>query len=320
MGTVYVQEKAMCSHSEDYISSDDSFCWKIQVQQTQTSSKKIPTPTHLITNLAYRLKPHHSRNKYLRARLDTCTDVNIMPASVYFLLFKDPELKKLDPCNMKIEIYTKDAVKSVGSCKFYLVHLDTKQLQEVTFFVAKNDGSVLLSCTTTLVLGIIQPRTRLDYLPTKAGLIPSTVDHPQKTRCQVVVHSSTTDSAIHLQKKVILKQEVPKLITSKEQIFKYYPDVFEGIGKFPSPPYYIQLDPGVPSKQAPCNPFPVHLNEAFQEEVNKMLQAGVLKPVQEATLWINSFVLVEEKDMSGNLMLRICLDPTNLDKAIVREP
>ena len=46
----------------------------------------------------------------------------------------------------------------------------------------------------------------------------------------------------------------------------------------------------------------------------------MLKPVQEATPWINSFVLVEGKDKSGNLKLRICLDPTNLNKAIMREP
>ena len=51
-----------------------------------------------------------------------------------------------------------------------------------------------------------------------------------------------------------------------------------------------------------------------------MLQAGVLKPVHEATPWINSFLLVEGKDKSANLKLRICLDPTNLNKVIVREP
>ena len=65
-----------------------------------------------------------------------------MPTNVYYLLFKDPELKKLDPCNMKIGTYTKEAVMIVGSCKFYLVHQDTIKLQEVTFFVAQNDGSV----------------------------------------------------------------------------------------------------------------------------------------------------------------------------------
>ena len=42
--------------------------------------------------------------------------------------------------------------------------------------------------------------------------------------------------------------------------------------------------------------------------------------MQVATPWIDSFVLVEGKDKSGNIKLRICLDPTNLNKAIVREP
>ena len=45
----------------------------------------------------------------------------------------------------------------------------------------------------------------------------------------------------------------------------------------------------------------------------------MLKPFHQATPWINS-VLVEGKDKLGNLKLRICLDPTNLNKTIVCEP
>ena len=45
-----------------------------------------------------------------------------------------------------------------------------------------------------------------------------------------------------------------------------------------------------------------------------------LKPVQEATPWINSFVLVKGNDQQGKPKLRICLDPTNLNKATVHEP
>ena len=51
-----------------------------------------------------------------------------------------------------------------------------------------------------------------------------------------------------------------------------------------------------------------------------MLQAGVLAPVHEATPWINSFVLVNSKEKLGNLKWCICLDPTNLNKTITREP
>ena len=134
-GAVYVCENAICGQSEES-SSDDSFCLQLKVQHTQASVKKFPIPSHLITNLAYWLKPHHTRNQYLRERLDTCADVNIMPASVYKLVFKGPELQKLAPSTMEIRTYTVGTVKIVGSCIFYLVHPDTKKLQQVTFFVA----------------------------------------------------------------------------------------------------------------------------------------------------------------------------------------
>ena len=74
------------------------------------------------------------------------------------------------------------------------------------------------------------------------------------------------------------------------------------------------------SKQTPCIPVPVCLKEAFKEEVDKVLKAGIIKPVHEATPWINSFILIKGKDRLGNLKLHICLDQRNLNKAVVREP
>ena len=82
----YMQENSICSQSGDLTSSDESFCLQVKIQFTQ-ANVKILTCHHLITNLAYRLKPHHKRNTYLRARLDICADVNIMPASVYKPVF-----------------------------------------------------------------------------------------------------------------------------------------------------------------------------------------------------------------------------------------
>ena len=91
-------------------------------------------------------------------------------------------MQKLTPSNLQVGTYTTDSVKIVGSCKFHLVHLNTKRLLETTFYAAMNDGSVLLSCKTTLLLGLIQPRSRLDYLPPRASLITSSADHPKKTK------------------------------------------------------------------------------------------------------------------------------------------
>ena len=125
-GAVYTCDKSIFSHPENWSSSDDSFCLQVKIQQSQAKGKKISMPSHLFINLGYKLKAHQTRNQYLRARLDTCADVNIMPASVYKLVFNGPELKKLAPSNWEIGTYTTDTVKIVGSCLSYLVHLDTK--------------------------------------------------------------------------------------------------------------------------------------------------------------------------------------------------
>ena len=73
-------------------------------------------------------------------------------------------------------------------------------------------------------------------------------------------------------------------------------------------------------KQTPCRPIPIHLKEAFKKEIDKMLKTGIIKPIHETTPWTNSFMLFKGKDKSDNLKLCICLDTTNLNKAVIREP
>ena len=75
-----------------------------------------------------------------------------------------------------------------------------------------NDWSFLLSCKTTLLLGLIQPRPRLDYLPPRASLITSSADHPKKTK-----------AVLHVQKQEVstetTKQEVAaKTPAAKRQV------------------------------------------------------------------------------------------------------
>ena len=95
---------------------DNSFCLQLQVKCVQAQTKVDKKSTYMITNLPYRMKMHENRNLYLKPRLDTCTDVNIMPASVYKLVFGDPSMEKLIPNKLLIGTYTNDTVKSVGTC------------------------------------------------------------------------------------------------------------------------------------------------------------------------------------------------------------
>ena len=99
-------------------------------------------------------------------------------------MFQDPDLKKLAPSKPEVGTYTTNTVKLFGSCVFYLVHLDTKCLLDITFYVASNIGSVLLSCVTMLVLGFInlaldwtifllEPALLLVVLTTQRRQVPS---------------------------------------------------------------------------------------------------------------------------------------------------
>ena len=81
----------------------------------------------------------------------------------------------------------------------------------------------------------------------------------------------------------------------KQAILEVYPDIFSGIGKFPGDPYKFQLKPNAkPMRHAPrC--VPIHLQEAFCQEIWNLEQLGILELVKEVTEWVNIFVIMEKK-------------------------
>ena len=238
-GVLYTLQDA--GSSTDDSDPEDHFCLQMKVHRTRISSLEVPKLVYLMANLAYHLKEHHTRNQYLRARLDTCTDVNLMPRAVYCLMFQDPQLKKLTPSKMEIETYTSEVLKIIGMCHFYLVHPESKHLLKVTFFIAKENGSVLLSCRTTMELGLIKPHARLDYLPPKARLLTSTCDQPSRTRPYIPTIQYTKEVVTSNMSVAPpdIKQNDNQLVMRKEHIMVQITDIFQGVGKFPGEPYKI---------------------------------------------------------------------------------
>ena len=140
-----------------YSSSEDSFCLQMQVKSAKENTK-MNKPQHLVTNIEYKLKPHRRRTKFLRAKIDTCLNVNLIPISVYKMIYKDQVCTKLEPSNKAaVKMYTTEKIKIVGFCKMFVVHPDTQLLQEVTFQVTSNESSVIVSCSTSIELGLIHP-------------------------------------------------------------------------------------------------------------------------------------------------------------------
>ena len=123
------------------------------------------------------------------------------------------------------------------------------------------------------------------------------MDHPRKTKLtSLKVHRSKQEVSDQRQEpqsramtsasmNIVKKSDLNMVVTSKEQIISNYQDIFKCIGRFPGPLYHIQVNPNITLKQTPCQPVPIHLKEAFKKEIDKMLQAGIIKPVKEATPW-----------------------------------
>ena len=84
-----------------------------------------------------------------------------MQLSVYKFIFKDPDYVQLAPSSkVGIRTYTK----------------------QITFYVTSHEGSVVLSCKTSLSLNLIHPCSNLDQIPHCDSLICSNVDHPMKKK------------------------------------------------------------------------------------------------------------------------------------------
>ena len=123
------------------------------------------------------------------------------------------------------------------------------------------------------------------------------------------------------------RTSVNRLPLRKQDILSLYSSCFEGIGQFPGEPYKFHLKPEhKPARHAPRK-VPIHLEDAFKEEIKSLVELGILEEVTEHTDWVNLYVIVE-KD-SGNHQapnhtikrkLRICLDPRDLNEALEREP
>ena len=122
---------------------------------------------------------------------------------------------------------------------------------------------------------------------------------------------------------------IADLPLTQEKVETTYADVFQGLGKFPGDPYKLRLKPdAVPAKHRPRR-VPVHLQDAFHEEVERLVKIDVLEKVTEPTEWVNSFVIVEKVIDSSNAhspnhsikkSIRLCIDPKDLNEALEREP
>ena len=102
-------------------------------------------------------------------------------------------------------------------------------------------------------------------------------------------------------------------INSTRDLIEAYPEHFDRIGDFAGE-YHIVLRPNNhPMIHAPRK-CPIHMRDEIKAELEEMMSHGIIQKVDEPTDWVNSIVYVRK----NNDKLRLCLDPKDLNKNIMR--
>ena len=105
--------------------------------------------------------------------------------------------------------------------------------------------------------------------------------------------------------------EAAKPIRSTDDLIKEFPDLFQGIGRFPGE-YKIWLHHDAhPVIHAPRK-CPIALHPKVKEHLNKMECLGVITHVDKPMDWVSSITYVQK----ANGKLCLCLDPRDLNEAI----
>ena len=91
----------------------------------------------------------------------------------------------------------------------FVVHPDTKLLQEVTFQVTSHEDSVIVSCATSTELGLIDTHRNLDVVPEEGSLIYSISDMPKKQKNKNCQAENVNMQPVKPQIDVQVKKHIP---------------------------------------------------------------------------------------------------------------
>ena len=99
-----------------------------------------------------------------------------------------------------------------------------------------------------------------------------------------------------------------------EDLKKLYPNSFDRLGSLKGA-YNIRVDPSVKPATHARRKVPIESKEAIDKELDYLIEEEIITEQVEPTPWVSSVTFPRKP----NGEVRVCLDPSNLNKAIIRE-
>ena len=202
--------------------------------------------------------------------------------------------------------YNKQEIKQLSTCHVSVKFRST--VKHVNFYIVPDRLKPIIGVSDALALGLTSfhrpiyndwQSTHTYDLTVLTPFIPIPVLHTGK------INSTHQEFTLgKLTKETIINH--PK-----------YSKLFAGIGRFKCKPVQITMrQNGTPVQKHPRR-VPIAMKDKFKQELDSMESQGIVSKFDGGDVspeWLNSFVIV--KKLSG--VLHICLDPTDLNKEIIR--
>ena len=253
-----------------------------------------------------------SFDRKLTLQADTGADANAINKKTFNEVFPDVELEE---STYVLQNFDKRLIKPIGSFRCFLRWKGHKY--RVKSEVMGIETPNLLSRETTFLMGILKKCLSVEKAPnepndqsslrstegvfghsvtstegvfshsvppTEENSLTSTEDRSQMN-CASISNTaeSPESSSDHVAGSNNHSLSIADLPLTQEKVESTYADVFQGLGKFPGNPYKLRLKPdAVPAKHRPRR-VPVHLQDAFHEEVERLVKIDVLEKVTEPT-------------------------------------
>ena len=245
-------------------------------------------------------------SKVAGLKVDSGAEGNVMPLPMYKELFPSricadgkPDMRFVRKSDRILEAYGGVQVPHFGTVQIPCQYNGKKFMCQ--FYLCDLEGSMLLGLPTCEALGIV-----------KINIVNSEEDGT--TQVESVEEEATERPKEYIDPSTPIEDR-PQ-INSKEDLLRMYPECFKQEGRyFQNFRYEIKIDPTAQPKARAARRVPFEIGPKLKAKLEDMEKRGIIKKVKGPTRWVNS--LVVETKPNGDL--RVCLDPSDLNKAIVRE-
>ena len=158
-------------------------------------------------------------------------------------------------------------------------------------------------------LNLVTPTVPVQQVPSNSSKTVGTSSHSHSHQFQIGNLAGGREKEEKKTEPQSKDDEIQKLIELHDEVFEE-----ENIGCLTKTGSKIRLKTGAEPVQHAARKLAFSIHTEVKEELDRMQKLGVITKVDEPTEWVNSMVVVKQPGK-----LRICLDPTDLNKWVMRE-